>query len=79
MRRERDRYTVVDVGPFRVVLHGSSKVNRSSTVLYSQTARKMGEGAGDRGQTHIQFLRPDGNPAHEPPRLDKVLELVISE
>lgn len=37
------------------------------------------EGAGDRGGTHVEFLRPDGHPTHEPPRLDEVLELVLSE
>ena len=79
VRRERDRDAVVDVGPFWVVLHDSYKVNRSSTVLYSQTTRKMEREKEMTAQTHVEFLCPDGDPAHETPRLDKVLELVVPQ
>lgn len=79
MRRERDRDAIVDVGPLWVVLHRLGKVNQSSCALYVQAAREEEEGKGVAPWTHVEFLRPDGNPAHETPRLDKVLELVVPE
>lgn len=48
-------------------------------MLYSQTARKMEREKEMTAQTHVEFLCPDGDPAHKAPRLDKVLELVVPQ